>query len=110
MSRVLITPLANSSRKRSRSGRNWPRLQNSTRQTVSDLQQAVVEVKTVVEGLDDIPGYTVTKKEMKKSWDRGWKWIIEKPENRAEGNQEGRETESRATDREEACHVRERVW
>jgi len=56
------------------------------RQSVSDLQQAVVEVKAVVEGLDDIPGYIVTKKEMKKSWDRGWKWIIEQPEKRAEGN------------------------
>ena len=56
------------------------------RRSVSDLQQAVAEVKTVVEGLDNIPGYILTKKEMKKSWDRGWKCIIEKPENRAEGN------------------------
>ena len=79
------------------------------KQSVSDLQQAAVEVKGVVESLDDIQGYIVTKKQMKKSWDQGWKWIIEKPEKRAKGDQEGRETKSGAIDREEARTVRECV-
>ena len=47
-------------------------------QSVTGLQHAVLEVKAIVESLDTIAGSTGTKDQIKKRWDRGWKWIFEK--------------------------------
>jgi len=55
------------------------------KQSVGDLQDAVQEVKVVVEGLHDIPGSIGTRNKIKERWDRGWKWIFEKQGNRAKG-------------------------
>jgi len=52
---------------------------------VSDLQNAIQEVKVVVEGLHDIPESIGTRNQIKKRWDRGWKWIFEKQGSRAKG-------------------------
>ena len=46
--------------------------------SVSNLQRAVTEVKVVVESLDNIPGSVGTRNQIRKRWDRGWKWIFEK--------------------------------
>jgi len=48
------------------------------RQSVNDLQDAVLEVEVIVEGLDGIPGSTGTRNQIKGRWDRGRKWILEK--------------------------------
>lgn len=55
------------------------------KQSVTDLQQAVRKVKTIVESLDILPGSIGTRNKIKKRWDRGWKWISEKQESRAKG-------------------------
>jgi len=55
------------------------------KKSVSDLQNAVQEVKVVVESLHDIPGSIETRNQIKKHWDRGWKWIFEKQGSRAKG-------------------------
>jgi len=47
-------------------------------QSVSDLRDAVLEAEAVVESLDDIPGSTGTRNQIKVRWDRGRKWILEK--------------------------------
>jgi len=52
---------------------------------VGDLQDAVQEAKAVVESLDNIPGSIGTRNQIKKRWDRGWKWIFEKQGSRAKG-------------------------
>jgi len=54
-------------------------------QSVGDLQDAVQEVKAVVESLHDMPGSIGTRNQIKKRWDRGWKWIFEKQGSRAKG-------------------------
>jgi len=54
-------------------------------QSVSDLQQAVLEVKTIVESLDDTPRSTGTKHQIKKLWEQGLKWIFEKQGSGAKG-------------------------
>jgi len=54
---------------------------------VSDLQDAVLEVKDVVESLDGIPGSTWTKSQIERRWDRGWKWIFEKQGSGTEVNE-----------------------
>ena len=53
--------------------------------SVSNLQDAVQEVKSVVESLDDIPGSIGTRDHIRKRWDRGSKWIFEKQGSRAKG-------------------------
>jgi hypothetical protein len=53
--------------------------------SVSDLQDAVLEVKVIVESLGNIPGSTGTMNQIKKRWDRGWSWILEKQGSRAIG-------------------------
>jgi len=53
--------------------------------SVSNLQRAVLEVKAIVESLDDIPGSIGTKSQIEKRWDRGYKWIFEKQGKRAKG-------------------------
>jgi len=53
--------------------------------SVSNLQHAVMEVKVVVESLDNIPGSVGTKNQIQKRWDRGWKWIFEEQGGRAKG-------------------------
>jgi hypothetical protein len=53
--------------------------------SVSDLQHAVLEVKDIVESLDNIPGSIGTRNQIKKRWDRGWVWIFEKQGSRAKG-------------------------
>ena len=54
-------------------------------QSVSELQQAVLEVKAVVESLDDVPRSIGTRNQIKKSWDQGLKWILEKQRSGAKG-------------------------
>ena len=46
--------------------------------SINDLQQAVLEVKAIVERLDDIPRSIETRNQIKKLWDQGFKWIFEK--------------------------------
>jgi len=46
--------------------------------SVSDLQQVVLEVKAVVESLDDIPRSIETRNQIKERWDQGLRWILEK--------------------------------
>ena len=53
--------------------------------SVSDLRRAVLEVKVIVESLDNIPGSIGTKIQIQRRWDRGWKWIFEKEGGRAKG-------------------------
>ena len=55
------------------------------KKSVSDLQNAVQEVKAVVESLHDIPESIGTRNQIKKRWDLGWKWIFEKQGSRAKG-------------------------
>ena len=55
------------------------------RQSVSDLQRAVLEVKAVVESLENIPESAATRSKIQKRWDQGWKWIFEKQRSRAKG-------------------------
>lgn len=50
-----------------------------------DLQNAVLEVKAVMESLDHIPGSTGTRNRIQKCWDQGSKWIFEEQGNRVEG-------------------------
>ena len=52
---------------------------------MSDLQQAVLEVKAVVESLDDTLRSTGTRNQIKKLWDQGLKWIFEKQGSGAKG-------------------------
>lgn len=47
-------------------------------QSITALQRAVLDVKTVVESLDDIPGSVGVRNQIEKCWNRGWKWIFEK--------------------------------
>jgi len=54
-------------------------------QSVRDLQQAVLEVKAIVESLEDTPRSTGTKHQIKKLWDQGLKWIFEKQGSGAKG-------------------------
>ena len=58
--------------------------------SVSDLQRAVLEVKAVVESLDNIPGSIGTRTQIRKRWDRGWKWIFEKEGSGAKGKKIGK--------------------
>jgi len=53
--------------------------------SVSNLQRAVLEVKAVVEGLDDIPGSIGTKNQIEKRLNRGYRWVFEKQGTRAKG-------------------------
>jgi hypothetical protein len=53
--------------------------------SVNDLQDAVLEVKTVVESLDDITGSIGTRNKIKMRWNRGSKWIFERHGSRAKG-------------------------
>ena len=53
--------------------------------SISDLQRAVLEVKAVVESLDDIPGSIGTKNQIEKRWNRGYRWVFEKQGTRAKG-------------------------
>jgi hypothetical protein len=46
--------------------------------SVSDLQHEILEVKTTVESLDNIPGSIETRDRIKKCWDEGCKRIFEK--------------------------------
>ena len=55
------------------------------RRSVTDLQHAVLDVKAVMESLDNIPGSIETRNQIKMRWDRGWKWIVEEQESRAKG-------------------------
>ena len=59
------------------------------RGSVADLQDAVLEVKTIVESIDTLPGSVKAKNRINKRWDRGWKWILEKRSER-----EGDKTEA----------------
>ena len=56
--------------------------------SVSDLQQAVLEVKAIVESLDDIPESREMRKRIKERWDRGVRWIFEKQGSKAKGKEE----------------------
>ena len=56
--------------------------------SVSDLQQAVLEVKAIVESLDDIPESRETRKRIKERWNRGVRWIFEKQGSKAKGKEE----------------------
>ena len=47
-------------------------------QSVHALQYAVMEVKAIVDSLDDIPGSIETRNKIEEDWNRGWKWIFEK--------------------------------
>ena len=58
--------------------------------SVSDLQHAVLEVKGVVDSLDDIPGSVETRNQIQKYWDRGWKWISEEQGSKAKGKKVGK--------------------
>ena len=53
--------------------------------SVSNLQDAVQEVKAVMESLDNIPGLIGTRDQIQKRWDRGRKWIFEKQGSRTKG-------------------------
>ena len=53
--------------------------------SVSDLQDAVLEVKAVVESLSNIPRSAGTREQIDRRWNRGWKWISEKQASRVEG-------------------------
>jgi len=46
--------------------------------SVSDLQHEVLEVKAIVESLDNIPGSIETRNRIKERWDEGCEWIFEK--------------------------------
>ena len=45
----------------------------------------MLEVKAIVEGLENIPGSIGTRNQIKKRWVRGWEWIFEKEGSRAKG-------------------------
>ena len=45
--------------------------------SVSELRRVVLEVKDVVESLDNIPESIGTKNQIKRRWDRGYRWIFE---------------------------------
>jgi len=53
--------------------------------SVRDLQRAVLEVKAVVESLDNIPESIGTRNKIEKHWNRGWKWIFEKQGRKTKG-------------------------
>jgi len=55
------------------------------KRSVSDLQRAVLEMKAVVESLDNIPGSIGTRNQIEKRWERGYKWIFEKQRGGAKG-------------------------
>lgn len=55
------------------------------KRSVSDLQDAVLEVKAIAENLDSIPGSIEMRNRIKKQWDRGSKWIFERQESRGKG-------------------------
>ena len=55
------------------------------KKSVSDLQDAVQEVKDVVESLGDTPRSVEMRNQIKEDWDRGWKWIFEKQGSKAKG-------------------------
>jgi len=63
----------------------FPSSEFHEKKSVSDLQDAVQEVKVVVESLDNITGSIGTRNQIKKRWNRGWKWIFEKQGSRAKG-------------------------
>ena len=70
---------------------------------MNDLQSAVLEVKAVVEGLDNIPGSIGTRIQIQKRWDRGSKWIFEKEGSRAKGKKA--EKPKLALDREDLLYL-----
>jgi len=55
------------------------------RRSVTELQQAVLEVKEIVENLDTLPRSIETKIKIKQRWDRGRKWILEKQRSKMKG-------------------------
>lgn len=56
------------------------------KRSISNLQDAVLEVKAVVENLNNIPGSNGTRIRIKKPWDRGSKWILTETQvNKAKG-------------------------
>ena len=55
------------------------------RQSVTDLQHALLEVEEIMESLDSIPGSTETKDSIEECWNRGRKWIFEKGKSRVRG-------------------------
>jgi hypothetical protein len=46
--------------------------------SVTDLQHAVLDVKVIVESLENMPGSIGTRSQIKEHWKRGWMWIFEK--------------------------------
>ena len=71
--------------------------------SVKDLQDAVLEVKIIVESLANIPESTGTRNQIKKRWDRGWTWIHEKQGSRAKGRKA--EKPKLALDREDHYYL-----
>lgn len=65
------------------------------RQSETHLQQAVVDVKEVVETPDNLPGPSGTRSKIKKRLDQGWKWILEKKGSRSKGKK-SKKNEARA--------------
>ena len=55
--------------------------------SIPELQHAVLEVKAIVEKLDNIKGSIGTRNRIKERWDRGSKWIFEKRESIAKGTE-----------------------
>lgn len=47
-------------------------------QSVIELQRAVLDVKAIVENLNNIPGSIETRNQIETRWNQGWKWIFEK--------------------------------
>ena len=58
--------------------------------SVSNLQKVVLEVKGVVESLDNIPRSIGTRNQIRKRWDQGFKWVFEKQGRRAKGKKAGK--------------------
>jgi len=55
------------------------------KKSVGALQDAVQEVKAVVESLGNSPKSIEMRDQIKKDWDRGWKWIFEGRGGKAKG-------------------------
>jgi len=45
---------------------------------ISDLQHEILEVKSILENMENIPGSIETRDRIKKRWNEGYKWIVEK--------------------------------
>ena len=71
--------------------------------SVSNLQRAVLEMKVVVESLEDIPDSIGTRDQIKKRWERGYKWIFEKQGGRAKGKKVDKP--KLVLDREDLLHL-----